>query len=131
MKPVLNAKVKNCGLIYNDPIKLANSLVRLEGEDVKVVISKKTTQRTLDQNSYYWVLVEILGNELGYFRNEMHDALRQEFLLIREDGKMPYTKSTTDLDTKGFGEYIDKIKIWASVEHSIVLPDAKTVIDWG
>jgi len=131
VKAVLKAEVLGAKLRYNDPVKLASRLIKLEGKKVKVIIGEEKTQRTLDQNAYYWILVEILGNELGYFKNAMHDALRQEFLLVHEDGKLPYTKSTTDLNTKEMGVYIDNFKIWASVEYGIVLPDAKTVIDWG
>lgn len=44
--------------------------------------------------------------------------------LVDNSRKAPYVKSTTELDTKEFGEYIDKIKNFVS-EFNIVIPSAE------
>ena len=81
--------------------------------------------RSIHQNSYYWgVVVEILGNELGYPPYNMHDALRMQFL-SKPDEKTGLMKiaSTTDLSTKQMEDYIEEIRRWASIELSIYIPE--------
>ena len=89
-----------------------------EGQEVLVEINKLPLKRSLAQNKYYWSVVvptfRTLWNEvLGGITKEMtHDMLRANFLPL--DIPSPKTgevvrisKSTTELSTKEFGEYIE------------------------
>ncbi len=94
----------------------------------KILIEPIRQTRSMNQNNYYWgVIIKILGEELGYRDEEMHDALRMKFL--QEHGKIETIKSTTGLNTKEFEEYLAKIREWASEELSIFLPLPNEVID--
>jgi len=87
------------------------------------MIEKKP--RSNSQNSYYWgVVIDILGNELGYPPQNMHDALRLEFL-SKPDDKTGLMKvaSTTDLNTKQMEDYLEGIRRWASIELGIYIPN--------
>ena len=54
----------------------------------------------------------------------MHEALKFKFL-SKGLKTLPTVISTTKLDTADFFEYIEKIKRWASIHYSIVLPEAE------
>lgn len=102
------------------------NLTKLEGKQIKVKITQnREDSRSTEQNRYYWgVVVDILGNELGYHPEEMHDALLAEHSVNR----MVYPakiKRTSDMTVEEMREYIDRVIIWAGVELGIYIPEAK------
>lgn len=90
---------------------------------IEITIKPYKRKRSDQQNRFYWgVVVPILANHFGYTKDEMHDALRWEFL--RREGEGPTTaRSTTSLTTVEFIAYIDSIVIWAATNYQIVIPD--------
>ena len=87
-----------------------------------VIIKRPEKIRSDPQNRYYWgIIVKMLGAELGYEKNEIHEALKWKFLQI--PGKLPTVKSTTKLSTVEFNDYIDEIVRWAAIDLGVVLPD--------
>lgn len=94
-----------------------------------VDVKKKRNTRSNNQNNYYWkCIVQELANSLGYFPNEMHDILRSKFLseweLIEINNKkigLNKIESTSNLNTKAFEIYADRIRIWALTELNIRL----------
>ena len=87
----------------------------------KLQIKKIRNVRTINQNNYYWgVVIKMLGDEIGYLPEEMHNALQIKFLSTHLD-KLPSVKSTKKLSTKEFEEYLSKIRQWAS-EQGTFLP---------
>ena len=88
-------------------------------------IKKWYKQRSKDQNNYYWgVVIETLCEYTGYTPDEMHDCLKRKFLKSMEDQfGFEHTQSTRSLTTTEFEEYIENIKIFASVELSCYIPD--------
>ena len=128
----LLAKVEGYNLTFLDEKALQTHLKQFEGRIVEVSISKHRSKRTIDQNSYYWKLCEIAGNELGYDSEDMHEIFKHRFLkrekeiIVNENTiKLEKTISTTKLNTKQFTDYIEKIKRFCASELSIVLPDAE------
>lgn len=128
----LFAKVEGYNLTFLDEKALQNHLKEFEECIVEVCISKKKNKRTLDQNNYYWSLCEIVGNELGYDSEEVHEIFKQRFLkkekeIMVENHKIKLEKtiSTTKLSTIQFMQYINKIKQFCAIELSIYLPDAE------
>jgi hypothetical protein len=83
--------------------------------------TKCRDQRSLDANAYYWSVVlpcfaagltEAWGE--SYDSDMAHEWCRKEWLtrsvVNRKTGEVALIpRSTTDLDTKEFGEYLDKI----------------------
>jgi len=111
-----------------DKQSLINYLKELENDYI-VSVKKQRNTRSNMQNSYYWkCIVQGLAEELGYFPNEMHDALRAKFLSEYEmisfnDNQIAINKigSTTALNTKQFEQYTEQIRVWALTELGIRL----------
>lgn len=74
---------------------------------------KPTGVRSSEQNNYYWVIVDLLAQELGYTTHEMHQTLKDHFKI----------QSTKELTTKEFSSLIENIIRWSAIEMNIVIPD--------
>jgi hypothetical protein len=130
MKPKFTGKIKKGKVHLQNKNSFDEYARKFEGKNVEITIDRVQQSRTLKQNSYYWgVVIEILTKEFGYGPDEIHEALKFLFLkkLLNED--LITVKSTTSLTTKEFGEYIEKIKVWASSNHNIYIPDSDEV-EW-
>ena len=111
-----------------DKQSLFSYLKELENAYI-VSVKKQRNTRSNMQNSYYWkCIVQGLAEELGYFPNEMHDALRAKFLSEYEmisfnDNQIAINKigSTTALNTKAFEQYTEQIRVWALTDLGIRL----------
>ena len=111
-----------------DKQSLFSYLKELESDYI-VSVKKQRNTRSNMQNSYYWkCIVQGLAEELGYFPNEMHDALRARFLSEYEmisinDNQIAINKigSTTALNTKEFETYTEQIRVWALTDLGIRL----------
>lgn len=91
--------------------------------------------RSNNQNRYYWgvVLDAFQNSEIGYTKDEWHEFLKHKFLtdkklfLIVKGKKLiedfETTKSTTDLTTKEFEEFMTRVRQWASIELGIWIPE--------
>lgn len=109
----------------------------------KVVISENKPDRSAAQNRLYWVYVTIIGQTLGYSKEEMHEVFKRRHLvpimlrddehfnalLVRvkkaaDDGVMrSFVRllSTTHLSLAQFAEYLRDIELFA-ISMSITLP---------
>tara|TARA_B110000503_G_C7073224_1_gene381752 strand:+ start:81 stop:464 length:384 start_codon:yes stop_codon:yes gene_type:complete len=111
-----------------DKQNLFSYLKELENDYI-VSVKKQRNTRSNMQNSYYWkCIIQGLAEELGYFPNEMHDALRAKFLSEYEmisfnDNQIAINKigSTTALNTKQFEQYTEQIRVWALTDLGIRL----------
>lgn len=83
---------------------------------IKIILTRGRTQRSSEQNRYYWkVIVQTI---VEYYqknnREFIFDLLDPEFTaeFIHEYLKKKYNRnrSTADLDTDGFQKYFDKIR---------------------
>ncbi len=91
-----------------------------EGSQLTIEIKKFINNRTLAQNRLYWLWLNIIGDELGYSADELHDSYKAMFLTDRSK-KIPLVRSTTVLDTKQFTTYMELIRKQA-VHLGITLP---------
>jgi hypothetical protein len=84
---------------------------------------KPTKRRSNAQNALWWRYMTILGGELGYTAEEMHDACKLK-LLGREDLSTGLTiiGSTKGLDTGEFTKLIDTLRRWSVESLNIYLP---------
>lgn len=103
---------------FKDEIK------KWEGNEVE--INKSTKSRTSQQNRYYWgVVLKIVSQETGFTPEEAHEVYKKKFLTYQKahKGKLyDFTKSTTDLKTSEFGEYLDKVINHAQTELNLIIP---------
>ena len=99
------------------------------GSDYIVDVKKQKNNRSLMQNNYYWkCIVQALGQELGYFNDEMHDILKVKFASqwekVQVNDKtigLQTINSTARMNTKDFEIYAEHIRIWALSELGIRL----------
>jgi|TARA_Y100000310_G_scaffold320685_1_gene377383 hypothetical protein len=119
-------KINKLKIDFLDEERFIEDLLKFEGKDIVFTLSENKDYRTNSQNKLWWKYMHIMGNELGYTKNEMHDIAKLKFLQRErvEDGlKIKYLKSTTALTKKEFRELIDSIIIWAAATFSINLPN--------
>jgi hypothetical protein len=103
-----------------------------EGQEVEITIKRKFKRRTSGQpgektnfNGYFWFIMEILADELGYFdKRKVADDVLVEIghTKMNRFGKM-VAGETHDLEGAKFAELCSKIRMWASSEQNIYLPE--------
>jgi len=91
----------------------------------EIIIRPYKNNRSNDQNALYWKWLEIIGKELGYTRDEMHELCRYKFLGMHSKEiagvKIEYLPSTTKLKVGEMSEYLESISRWTA-ELGIRLP---------
>ena len=88
-------------------------------------ITRKTTKRSLPQNSLMWMWYRCIEDSTETPANDIHEYYKSKFLCHFKTilGKECYTVgSTTSLNTAQFTEYLNKIQADAATELGIRLP---------
>jgi hypothetical protein len=116
------ATIENGKFNFSEPSKFRDHVAKFSGQEIAVSVTKWRKPRSDNQNSYYWgCVIELLSEHSGYTPDEMHEALKQLFLTDKTL-QIPKVKSTTDLNTLEFEEFLSKVRIWASVELQCNIP---------
>jgi len=120
-------------LVFQDNKKLQGQLSAVPTDTtLKVEISvyneglEKENLRTEQQNKYYHMLLDIICDHTGDVHLELHERFKFMFLgrpYVYQDKEYIVVKSTTELNSKNFGEYLEKIFAWASENLEITLPE--------
>jgi len=112
------------GIEVFDPARLAPALRKLkDGTLLEVTIRRRQKTRTNPQNAYYHaVIVELLGDYLGYEHEEMHDIIKNKFLIFYDDKGLPNRKSTAELTTVEMEELNERCRRWAAVDFGVSIP---------
>jgi hypothetical protein len=98
------------------------------GQSQKYVLTFKRYRkmRSVKQNKLYWSWMNLLEKETGTEKEDIHNYFSGLFLRYREVKVMGETKlrkvSTTELDTKEFTEYLDKVWLLVNDKLEIQLP---------
>ena len=120
--------VKQGKFIADDPCAFKLSFCILEDKPVTVTVAKTSKKRSSNQNRYYWgVVAKLVAEATGYTTDEAHDALRWQFLKKVADGMPDTVKSTKELTTAEFEDYMTEIRQWASVALSCYIPEPNEV----
>ena len=101
--------------------RVVSYLERLRDGEYILEIVKTKNQRTAAQNRLYWKWLSLISDYTGYTKEEMHEYFKQEYLPSKEVLGKQIPKSTTDLDTKGFTDYLKKIEQMTK-QYNIKLP---------
>ena len=129
IKKIHHGKVRKGKFIPHDIPSFKLAFAKLEGKDVEVTVAQRKKHRSNEQNSYYWgVVIELISAETGFTPQEAHDAMRVKFLSDMS-GDMPRIRSTTELTTVEFMDYIAQIQQFASEFLGIFIPDPDSV-EW-
>lgn len=125
MIPLFQGIVENGKLRLSSMDKFNSYLNTLKG-GVVVTVKKEKSQRSLEQNKYYWgVVVKLLSEEIGSSLDETHEILKYKFLkrtLTVADEFYDFVPSTTTLNMKEMEEYLNQIREWASVYLNCLIP---------
>ena len=108
-------KIKNGKITLLNRAEFDNAISNLEGN--YYIELKETGVRSAQQNNYYWNIVRVIADELGYTEQEMHTTIKNHFEI----------QSTKILSTKEFGDFIEKLIRWSAIELGIVIPDPNTM----
>ncbi len=115
---------KEDGKIYATK-SIKNELETMKDGSYVITIDKQKKARSNLQNSYYWWLVlPLLSESTWYTEEEIHELMKKQFLSKRKKVLWKFinkAKSTTELSTEEFNEYIEKIRVFAS-KFSVYIP---------
>ena len=104
-------EIKNGKMTLTNREEFNKAISKLQGD--YYIELKETGVRSSQQNNYYWNIVRIVADELGYTENEMHSTIKNHFNI----------ESTKTLSTKEFADFIEKLVRWSAIELNIVIPD--------
>ena len=122
MRKLFHGTVLKGKLILTEQSAYNTVLRSLESKEIELSIGTIIRHRSNNQNRYYWaVVLRLIGDYTGYHPEEAHDAMRLMFLLDREK-KIPTLRSTTDLTTVEFEEYLARIRQFAAADLSVFIP---------
>jgi hypothetical protein len=111
--PIFKAEVKNGAIIHKNAVKFQSYLDSLDGE-VEIVVRKPKKKRSSNQNNLYWCYLSVIEQETGDSANDLHEYFKRKHLtpkFITARGQtIRIPRSTTELSTGEFGEYMDKIE---------------------
>jgi hypothetical protein len=140
MKYEIRTNVIN-GNIKRNRNLILNALEKFEGQEVILTIQKAKKSRSNPQNSFYHgVVIPIMQQALkdaGYLmtNESVHDMLKLRFLkesiLVNEESGeyIERIKSTTELTTTQFAEYILDIQKFAVEYFNVQIPDPNEEIN--
>ena len=127
MDKVFHGQIVAGKIVLEAPVQFASLRNKLNGQRVDVILKKQVRKRSNPQNSYYWaVVVKILAEHCGYEPEEMHDALKWQFLASHTDSALPTVRSSAKLSTVEFSEYVEQCKRLAA-EMGVYIPEAGDV----
>jgi len=107
--------------------QLKGAIRNLSNGEYAVEISEWKDDRSLRQNALYWKWLGIIGNEIGYHKNEMHEIFLEKFAPIKTmrnlEGK-PVQKPTrtSEMKVEQMSDYMTAIDRFAAQELNINLP---------
>ncbi len=105
--------VNNKILKVNDQQAYNQFIESLDGK-VKIEVKKIGKNRTLQQNSYYWLYLGIIATDTGNLADDLHEFLKRKLLppvtktILGTEIVLP--ASTTNQSKLEFMDYITKIE---------------------
>ena len=126
--PIFVGRVDTAGRVRLNDIGLFYRWTRTLTEQViEVVVRKRRTRRTLDQNAYiHAVPIPMLADHFGNTIPEMKLALMGECWGWKRDpatGKeLPIKPHTSEMDVEECTHFIEWVIPWAATEHQFVIP---------
>ena len=120
-------KIVKGKIVFDDRAKFLNDVAKFD-DDIKIVIEVREAKdiRTNAQNRLWWKWIELIADETGNEKQEIHSILKYKFLLKEEmiDGELHQRlKSTTTLTKEEFGKLTQEVFYWANDTLNINLPN--------
>lgn len=113
--------------IESDKEQAIRQIKALNAEKVwQIDIKLYKPNRSGAQNRLYWKWLQIIGDDLGYHRDELHATLAVKFLGVHNIAcmgeKITQPVSTSSLNVKEFAEYLNRIEMFSHEDLGIMLP---------
>ena len=121
------AKIINNKIEFEHEFLYKQDLEHYEGKEISISIKPWKDNRTVEQNSFYWLYLQLIEKETGEDANSMHEYFKRIYLepkILKYCGKeFKVPASTTKLNKKEFSDYISKIEEVTGVP----VPDTKNL----
>ena len=106
---------------------IKRDLPHFKGKRVNIIIKKVKSQRSLQQNRYWWLAITILSKEIGYTKEELHEILKYKFLrLSKVDEKtgeiFEYCGSTAKLSKSAFSDLVNDLIRFSAETFNVIIP---------
>lgn len=92
-----------------------------KGANIEIVQKRKNRSRY--QNNWFYAVVKEVSEYTGYELAEAKEILKRKGGLAYKKNGHTFTRSTTELDTKEFSEFMETIIRVCAQELDLVLPD--------
>ena len=117
-------KFRDWKIVNNEEFMLLTMSIK----DGEYIFEKYIKNRTNDQNRYlrwcvYKTIVQAMWKDEDVDDNYIHWVMWMKFL-VDNSKKQPYVKSTANLSTQEFMEYIENIKNFVA-KYWIIIPEAE------
>ncbi len=83
-------------------------------DKVWVKFGRLGKHRSLPQNNYYWKLIELMSNDWGYDRYDLHDYLIVKLSSYPQKGKPDLIIRSSEMTTSQFTDYLDAVRRFAA-----------------
>ena len=108
---------------------IVSHFANAKGEKAVIEITDERNQtRSQQQNRLYWSWCSLLGDFLGYSKDDTALLLQEKFLgrheFTNKAGTVDISQvlGTSKLKTKEFAEYLEKVEIFSANECNFVMP---------
>ena len=114
--------------IFNqsDKDKIKSYIDKLPDKPYSVRFEIIRPQRSIKQNALYQMWLNCLMADSGWHRDDIHDELGKRFLpkttRAYRDEEKEIPISTSELNTKEFTDYLNRVQQFAAIEFGCVLP---------
>lgn len=114
-----------------DKQKFKDYCNKLYAEGCAVELKKKCSNRTLSQNSYFYLMLGWFACEYGcsldeakvdWFKREVNKAIFERTKINKQGKEVIYLRSSRDLDTAEMTLAIDRFRNWSASIAKIYLP---------
>lgn len=109
--------------------KFRHEVARLfGGQSIEIIIHRKKKHRSVQQNRYYWMIITMISDHTGFTKDEIHAILKSRFLKAEKVHEqsgvvMEYVKSTTELTTMEYEEYLESVRRFAAENFDLYVPE--------
>ena len=94
-----------------------NEFISQSEGDVSIVVKPIPKTRSPQQNNYYWMIIKVVANEIGYTHDELHEIVKVKFQI----------NSTKDLEQDEFSDFLDRlIRYFAELGYPVEDPRRST-----
>ena len=114
IEPLFIGEVANGKLQISESerLNMAKYVQTLKNGRVWIKLSPDNKRRTIDQNKLYWVWLTLIEEETDQLKEDIHAYFKKQFLsrvATINNKKETLIGSTTELNTKEFTEYLEKV----------------------